>query len=98
MGGNASPCIADLYLAWHEFCFMDKLHKSKLGTGHVLAKSLSKNSIYIDDIIIINFRNFGSIAGQIYHPSSCLEKTNLNFLYDTFLDLDIRVNFNKFII
>ena len=98
MRGNASPCIADLYLSWHEFCFMDKLHKSKLGTDHVLAKSLSKNSRYIDDIIIINFLNFGSIAEQIYHPSLLLEKTNLNFHYDTFLDLDIRVNFNKFII
>ena len=28
MGGSASPFIADLYLAWHEYCFMSKLCKS----------------------------------------------------------------------
>ena len=35
---------------------------------------------------------------QIYNPSLVLEKTNSNFHYDTFLDLDIRVNFDKFVI
>ena len=29
MGGNASPLIADLYLSWLEFQFLDKLAKSK---------------------------------------------------------------------
>ena len=98
MGGNASPFIADLYLSWHEFCFMEALKKSKLDADYALAKLLSTNSRYIDDIAILNFLNFGTIAERIYHPSLVLEKSNSGIHYDTFLDLNIRVQFNKFII
>ena len=51
MGGNASPFIADLYLAWHEYCFMSEISK----TNYELALKLNKNSRYIDDIAVVNF-------------------------------------------
>ena len=39
MGGNASLFVADLYLAWHEYCYMYKLGKSKLESNNNLAKT-----------------------------------------------------------
>ena len=98
MGGNASPFIADLYLAWHEFCFMSKLMSSKSSTDHKLAKVLSSNSRYLDDIAVINYLNFGNIAKQIYHPSLILEGSNMGYHYDTFLDLQIRIYQERFVV
>ena len=98
MGGNASPFIADLYLAWHEFCFMNRLMSSKLSTDHKLAKILSANSRYLDDIAVINYLNFGNIAKQIYHPSLVLEGSTTGYHYDTFLDLQIRIYQKRFVV
>ena len=98
MGGNASPFIADLYLAWDEFCTMDKLVKSKNKSDNDLAKCLSNNSRYIDDISVINFLGFDSIAKRIYHPSLILEGSEFGYHYDTFLDLSIRIHKEQFVI
>ena len=98
MGGNASPFIADLYLAWHEYCYMYKLSKSKLELDTRLAKILSNNSRYIDDISVINYLGFGSIAKDIYHPTLILEESNTGYHYDTFLDLLVRIHNKRFII
>ena len=62
MGGNASPFIADLCLAWDEYCFMQELSKSKTKSDLELVKTLSSNSRYIDDISTINYLGFGEIA------------------------------------
>ena len=94
MGGNASPFIADLYLAWHEYCFMAKICK----TDYRLAVILSKNSRYIDDIAVVNFLQFSVLADKIYDPSLALEGSNFGYHYDTFLDLQIRIHQNRFII
>ena len=61
MGGNASPFIADLYLSWCEYCYMTKVVK----TDYTLAKLLSYNCRYLDDICTINLQNFGDIAKDI---------------------------------
>ena len=98
MGGNASPFIADLCLAWDEYCFMYELSKSKNESDNILAKTLSSSSRYIDDIATINYLGFGDIAKRIYHPSLILEESTFGYHYDTFLDLNIRVYNNKFII
>ncbi len=90
--------IADLYLAWHEYCYMYKLSKSKSESDINLAKCLSNNSRYIDDISVVNYLGFGSIAKVIYHPSLILEESNTGYHFDTFLDLLIRVYNKKFII
>ena len=98
MGRNASPFIADLYLAWDEYCFMELLSKSKSDNDRNLAKLLSNNCRYIDDISVINFLGFGNIAKNIYHPSLVLENSGYGFHFDTFLDLLIRIHNRQFII
>ena len=98
MGGNASPFIADLYLAWHEYCYMEMLVKSKSEDNYKLARQLSLNSRYIDDISVVNYLGFGKIAEEIYHPSLLLECSNSGYHYDTFLDLNIRIHQGNFLI
>ena len=98
MGGNASPFIADLCLAWAEYSFMLKLSKSKLEADIKLAKSLSYNSRYIDDIAVANMLSFGSVAKRIYHDSLPLEESDFSYHYDNFLDLSIRIHSKQFVI
>ena len=98
MGGNASPFIADLCLAWAEFSFMQELVKSKDPADLALAKTLSDNSRYIDDISVINYLRFGEDAKKIYHSSLILEESASGYHYDTFLDLNVRIFNNNFTI
>ena len=68
MGGNASPFIADLYLSWCEYCYMTKIVK----TDYAMAKSLSYNCRYLDDIctvssILVTLQN-------IYMTAHCCSK------------------------
>ena len=100
MGGNASPFIADLYLSWcdlylswFEYCYMTKVVK----TDYTLAKLLSYNCRYLDDICTINIQNFGDIAKDIYDNTLFLEGSTCSYIQDTFLDLYIRVVDHKFI-
>ena len=62
MGGNASPFIANLYLSWCKYCYMTKIVK----TDYAMAKLLSYNCRYLDDICTVNFKYFGDIAIYIY--------------------------------
>ena len=93
MGSNCSPLLADLYLSWLEYEFMQKLIKSDFS----LAKKLSFNARYIDDIACINILNFIEIAKEIYPIEIPLNINNSDCLHDAFLDLDIRVFDNKFV-
>ena len=88
MGGNASPLIADLYLSWLEYQYLSKLVRNK---DFNLLHKLKYNSRYIDDIITPNVENFLEIAKHIYPTEISLEQTDNDSLYDTFLDLDIKV-------
>ena len=58
MGDNVSPFIADLYLSWYEYCYLTKIVK----TDYAMAKLLSYNCRYLDDICTVNFKYFGDIA------------------------------------
>jgi ubiquitin C-terminal hydrolase len=93
MGGNASPFVADLFLAWREFCFIREISKS----DRQLAFVLSNNSRYIDDILVINHIGFGDIAYKIYPESLILEKSSPFTKRENFLDLHIRIINNKFL-
>lgn len=97
MGGNASPFIADLCLAWAEYCFMMELSKSKDPSDFELAKDLNNNSRYIDDISVLNFLGFGELAKRIYHKELILEESTSGYHYDHFLDLNIRVHNDNFV-
>lgn len=91
MGGNASPLIADLFLLSVEFKFMTNLIDSKNPQNLSLAKSLSNNSRYIDDILVLNVNNFKEIAKSIYPNSIPLTQSNNNNHVENFLDLNIRI-------
>ena len=93
MGGNASPFIAELYLSWCEYCYMTKVVK----TDYTLAKLLSYNCRYLEDIGTINLQNFGDIAKDIYDNTLLSEGSTCSYKQDTFLDLYIRVVDHKFI-
>ena len=62
MGGNASPFIVDLYLSWYEYCYVTKLTK----TDYNLAKRLSYNCRFLDDICTVNVEDFDTISKDIY--------------------------------
>ena len=66
-------------------------------SNYALAKRLSSNSRYIDDIITPNTTNFLDIATSIYPLELPLEISTNNHLHDSFLDLDIMVLNNKFV-
>ena len=57
MDGNASPLIADLFLANLEFRYMDKLVSFESRQNLRMAKKLSNNGRYIDDIGVCNMNN-----------------------------------------
>ncbi len=97
MGGNASPFIADLCLAWAEYKFMKDLSNSKVASDFKLAKTLSNNCRYIDDISVINYLSFGELAKRIYHDELILEESDFGYHYDNFLDLSIRIHSERFL-
>ena len=100
MGGNASPLIADLFLANLEFRYMDKLVSSKSPENLRMAKKLSNNSRYIDDIGVCNMNNnndFMICFKDIYPESIPLTAGCIENDKDTFLDLDITIEENRFI-
>ena len=93
MGGNASPFIADLYLSWCDYCYMTKVVK----TDYALAKLLSYNCRYLDDICTIDLQNFGDIAKDKYDNTLLLEGSIFSYKQDSFLDLYIRIVDHNFI-
>ena len=63
MGGNCSSQIADQFLCFREFLYMKSLIKQKKFS---LARLLSDNSRYVDDLGILNYRNFDHLIADIY--------------------------------
>ena len=98
MGGNASPFIADLCLAWAEYTFMMDLSQSNEPADIELCKLLSNNSRYIDDISVLNYLSFGDLSKRIYHEELLLEESTFGYHYDHFLDLNIRIFAEKFVV
>ena len=93
MGGNASPFIADLYLSWCEYCYVTNLTK----TDYNLAKRLSYNCRYLDDICTVNLKDFDTISKDIYDNTLIFEGSTCSYKRDNFLDLYIRVIDGKFV-
>ena len=94
MGGNAPPFIADLYLSWCEYCYVTRLTK----TDYNLAKRLSYNCRYLDNICTVNLKDFGTISKDIYDNTLILEGSTNSYKRDNFLDdLYIRVIDDRFV-
>ena len=89
MGGNCSPLLADLFLLHCEFVFMTDLIKNKKFN---LARLLSNNSRYIDDLCIINYEHFDTIIPKIYPSSLIASRSGLNNKEVEYLDVKIRIS------
>ena len=85
MGGNCSTELSNCTLGWFEYVYMKSLINRKNHAGWPLAKLLSGNSRFVDDLITLNYKNFGNLYQKIY--PSCLqmercgnENQNVNYL------------------
>jgi hypothetical protein len=88
MGGNSSSPIADLTVGKKEYNYMKKLLKEKkLG----LAKLLSSNKRYVDDLATINYLYFHNIIKDIYPQSLEMERAGDNNKQINYLDLNINI-------
>ena len=91
MGGNCCSLMADLTLAYKEFTYMKQLLKiKKFG----LAKLLSNNSRYVDDINVINYKNFQSVIKDIYSCDLQVERSGADDKNINYLDVNIKINEN----
>ena len=68
MGGIASPFIADSYLSLCEYCYM-----TVIKTDNALAKLLSYNYRYLDDICTVNIQNLLKML-KTYSTTHCYWK------------------------
>jgi len=87
MGGNCSSQIADLFLCYREYIYMTSLLSDKrMG----LAKLLSDNSRYVDDLSILNYRNFSNLIADIYPEDLVMERSGDDDK-DILCYLDVRI-------
>ena len=94
--GTSSPILADLYLSWLEFQYMNKLIKS----DYHRAKLLSSNCRYLDDIVTPNF-NDCLLDSKLIYPNDLVLEANKtddsnDNIRDHFQDLDISINKDTF--
>lgn len=88
MGGNCSPLLADLFLLHCEFVFMKSLVSNK---KFGLAKLLSNNTRYIDDLCIFNYKHFESLLPQIYPTDLIAERNGSDNKDVVYLDVHLSV-------
>ena len=86
MGGDTSPVIADLFLSHQEYKYMmDK--NNPINLKH----ALSNNKRYLDDILVLNCKDFIDISKNIYPSEPILEASHGTGHEDHFLDLNINI-------
>ena len=78
--------MADLYLSWLEYKFLNKLIKRK---DFGLVDKLKYNCQYSDDIVTSNVDNFKNIASDIYPQEIPLKQSRNKDLMTPFLDITI---------
>ena len=89
MGGNSSSEIADCTLGWFEFIYMKSLMNKKDWSKMNLAKILSDNKRYVDDLISLNYIHFGDLYKDIYPTGLLMERNGNNNKVVNYLDLRI---------
>ena len=87
---SSSP-ITELTVGKKEYNYIKKLMQEKKLN---LAKILSNNCRYVDDLITINYLNFNNIIGDIYPRSLEMERTGNDNKNVNYLDLNIKVGIN----
>ena len=91
MGGNSSSPLAELTVGKQEFNYIKKLMQNKKLN---LAKILSNNCRYVDDLITINYLKFQDIITDIYPLSLEMERSGNNNKDVNYLDLHIQISIN----
>ena len=94
MGGNSSPLIADLFLGFCEFLFMQKLLREKRLN---LAKSLSNNTRYIDDICVFNYKKINNLLSDTYPTALIAERSGNDDKHVVYLEIDITITLSGII-
>ena len=94
MGGNCSSPMADLTLGFREYSYMKQLLKNRKFN---LAKLLSNNSRYVDDINIINYKHFKNISADIYTKDLQIERSGEDDKEINYLDIKITISDNGII-
>ena len=92
MGGNSSSEIADCSLAWYEFIYMKSLMEKKNRSKLQLAKTLSNNKRYVDDLISLNYAHFGDLYKNIYPDGLLMERSGNDNRVVNYLD--VRLEFD----
>ena len=105
MGGNASPLIADLFLAHLEFRYMDKIVSSKSPENLRMAKELSNFMICSKDIypesIPLTFLDLditleeNRFITKIYHKVDDFDFEVVSFLFPT-SNMSDHITYNSF--
>ena len=89
MGGNSSSQFADLSLAKSEFNYMKSLLASKKMN---LAKLLSNNGRYVDDLSVFNYLNFANLISDIYPVDLVMERSGDDNKDINYLDIRIKIS------
>ena len=93
MGTDCAPLLANLFLFYYEYKYMQHLISSNLR----LAKKFSNTVRYIDDLLTLNNSNFANEIPNIYPPELVLKRTTESPAELSYLDISIRINSNRFI-
>ena len=91
MGGNSSSQFADLSLCKSEFNYMITLIKEKKFS---LAKLLSNNTRYVDDLATINYLHFERLIPHIYPSDLKMERSGNDNKNINYLDVNIQIGDN----
>ena len=76
MGTDCAPLLADLFLHFYEFKFINKIMTDK--STYNLARMFNNTFRYIDDLLSINNKYFEDHISEIYPPESELKETTEN--------------------
>ena len=90
MGVDPAPFIANLFLHWSEFRYMESL----INSGDLIkAKKLSNNFRYLDDLLGLDDNGlFHNVNNLIYPPELTLSRTDKDGTQADYLDLNIGIS------
>ena len=91
MGGNSSSQFADLSLGKSEFNYMTSLIKEKKFN---LAKRLSYNTRYVDDLGTLNYLYFQNLISKIYPSDLQMERSGGDNKNINYLDVNLTIDPN----
>ena len=95
MGSDPEPFMANLFLYYFEDKWMRKTKRKDL----ILARQFGNVFRFIDDLAAINDGGeFENVFQDIYPPELELKQENHNNTEASFLDLDIKIENNKFVL